>query len=148
MIVSASIVAVGMAFIVVGVIANWGQTRLPGAILITAGGAIGGVAFGFSRPLRGQIWARLTTWRVLIATAAAVVIATPAILAMGSATFGPLIGGSDASNTALAILGALIGLVFTIGTLLAALVSVQAVRDRTTPPIDRELGLDRSEEQA
>ncbi len=135
-IVSGCVVALGVALIILGVIENWGPTRLPGAILITLGGAVGGAAVGLSQPVRSGIWARLNRWRTWIALVCAVVIATPALLAMGSAMFGPVAGGGDAKNTALVAVGVLLGLVFALGTALAAILSVQATRNRVARPSD------------
>ncbi len=130
----AVLVVSGIALIILGVVADWGQTRLPGALLITVGGAAGGAAIGLSQPVRIGIWSRLTSWRTWIALVCAVVIATPALLAMGSATIGPVAGGGDAADTALVGLGVLLGLVFTVGTALAAFLSVQATRNRVKSP--------------
>ncbi len=127
-------VAVGVALVILGVVEGWGQTRLPGAILITLGGAVGGAAVGLSQPVRSGVWSRLYRWRTWIAIVCAVVIATPALLATGSATFGPVAGGGDAKDTALVAVGVFLGLVFTVGTALAAVLSVQATRNRVARP--------------
>lgn len=122
-------VAAGIVVIILGVIAGWGQTRLPGAILISAGAAGGGAVIGLSHPVRSEIWARLNRWRAWIALASAVVITLPALIAMGSATFGPLAGRNTSGNTALVAVGVLIGFLFLTGTLLAAILAVVATRD-------------------
>lgn len=145
---SAIITVVGVALIVIGVVADWGQTRLPGAVLITIGGAGIGIALGFSSPMRDQIWSRLATWRVWIAIITAIVVATPAVLAMGSATIGPLAGGGDAQNTVLVAVGALIGLIFLAGTVIAAIVAVQAVQRRVAPEHEQEPKEHQREERA
>jgi hypothetical protein len=139
LIASAVAVAAGIALIVVGVVEHWGQTQLPGALLITVGGSAGGAAIGLSPPLRTKVWSRLMTWRVKIAIVAAIIIATPAVLAMASATFGPVAGGGDAQDTALVILGVLIGLIFMVGTILAAVIAVRATRERANPLETNEL---------
>ncbi len=148
MIASVVVVVAGMAVIILGVSAGWGQTRLPGALLISVGGAAAGSIVGFSRPLRDQIWSRLMRWRVRIALMCAVVIATPAILAMASATIGPVAGGGDAKDTALVLIGALTGLIFMVGTFLAALVAIIATRDRVASAPQRESNGEPREERA
>ncbi len=142
------VVLCGIALIILGVVENWGQTRLPGAVLITIGAAAGGAAVGFSQPARSGVWARLSSWRTWIALVCAVVIATPALLAMGSATLGPVVGGGDAKDTALVALGVFFGLIFTVGTALAAILSVHATRDRVARPSSSANGHSNAEESA
>jgi len=135
--VAAVVTLAGIALIIAGVAAGWGWSRLPGAVLIVVGGLAGGAAIGLSKPVGGRIWSRLTAWRVWIALFAALIIATPAVLAMASATFGPLAGGGDAKDTLLIIVGAVVGFVFMVGTLLAAYIAVDATHRRVNPPVDR-----------
>ena len=124
------IAAVGIVVIVVGVLAGWGQTRLFGAGFISVGGLLGGVAIGFSEPMRGNIGNRLSVWRVRIAIVAAVIIAAPAVFATSSGAAGPLVGGGDAKDKLLVAVGALSGLAFAAVTVVAAIVAVQATSRR------------------
>jgi hypothetical protein len=124
------IAAVGILVIVTGVLEGWGQTRLFGAGFISVGGALGGVAIGFSEPMRGQVRARLNAWRVWIAVVTAIIIAAPAIVATLSGAAGPLVGGGDARDKLLVAIGALFGLLFAIVTIAAAVIAVQATQRR------------------
>lgn len=142
---AAVVTLLGIGLIIAGVAAGWDWSRLPGAVLIVVGGMAGGAAIGLSQPAREQFWSRLMNWRIWIALVAAVIIATPAILAMASATIGPLAGGGDANDTALVVIGALVGFVFMIGTLLAAYIAVHATYRRVNAA-PRESGDAASEE--
>ncbi len=135
---STLVVAVGIALIIAGVVANWGQTRVFGALLITVGGAAGGAAIGFAEPVRAGVWSKLTGWRVWIAIVASVIIISPALLAMGSATFGPIAGGGASSDKAIVAVGVLFGFVMLVGSFLAAIIAVQATQRRVTPGVNDE----------
>ena len=130
LIVGGVVASVCLLVIVVGVLAGWGQTRLIGAGLISIGGVIGGAAVGFSAPMRGQIFERLCAWRVRIAVIVAVIVVAPAVVANASGAVGPLVGSGDAQDTLLVAVGVLIGLVFTIVTVAAAVVTVRATQRR------------------
>ncbi len=135
LIISAIVVVSGIVLVVIDTAADLGWLKFPGAILITIGAAAGGTTLGFSRAARERVWARLTGWRVWIAVIAAVIIATPSIIAMASAAFGPLSGGGDAQDTALVVLGAVIGFILMVGTFLAGVLAVQATQKRVTPVV-------------
>ena len=124
------IAGIGIVVIVTGVLAGWGPTRLFGAGFISVGGVLGGVAIGFSEPMRGRIGTRLSAWRTRIAVIAAIIIAAPAIVATASGAVGPLAGGGDAKDKLLVAIGALIGLLFAVVTIAAAVVAVQATQRR------------------
>jgi hypothetical protein len=136
------IAAVGIVVIVVGVLAGWGQTRLIGAGLISIGGVLGGAAIGFSAPMRGQIYQRLSAWRLPIAIVVAVIVAAPAVIASASGAIGPLVGGGDAQDKLLIAVGALIGLLFAVLTVASGVIAVRAtlrrVGDRSQ--VEREAG--------
>ncbi len=138
LIVSAIVIAAGIVLVVIDTMANLGWLRFPGAILITVGGAAGGATVGLLPASRERVWSRLTGWRVWIAIIAAVVIATPSIIAMASAAFGPFAGGGDAQNSALVVLGVVFGFILMSGTFLAGVLAVQATRKRVTPAVDAD----------
>lgn len=117
---------IGIVVIVVGVLAGWGQTRVFGAGLITVGGVFGGCAVGFSAPMRGKIYERLSAWRLRIAIIVAVIVATPAVIATASGAIGPLLGGGDANDKLLVAVGSLIGLLFAVLTVASCLIAVRA----------------------
>lgn len=121
---------VGIVIIAVGVIEEWGPTRFFGAGLISAGGVLGGVALGFSEPLRGGIRERLAAWRMQIAVVVAIIVGGPAVIATISGALGPLTGGGDASDTFLVVLGALLGLLLAAATIAAGIIAVLAVQQR------------------
>jgi hypothetical protein len=137
LIAAAAVVAAGIALVVVDTAADFGWLRFPGAVLITIGGAAGGVAVGLLPAARERFWARLAGWRVRIAIVVAVIVATPAMVAMGSAAFGPLAGGGDAHDTALVVVGAVVGFILMLATMLSGVLAVQATRKRVAPAVDR-----------
>ncbi|HEX7103975.1 MAG TPA: hypothetical protein VF201_15125 [Nitrolancea sp.] len=121
---------IGVIIIAVGVFEEWGPTRFFGAGLISVGGVLGGLAVGFSEPLRGGLRKRLSAWRVQIAIVVALIVGGPAVVATISGALGPLTGGGDASDTFLVVLGALLGLILAAATVAAGVIAVLAVQRR------------------
>ncbi|HVX30430.1 MAG TPA: hypothetical protein VHA53_08130 [Nitrolancea sp.] len=121
---------VGIAIIAVGVFAEWGPTRFFGAGLISAGGIIGGVAVGFSEPLRGRLGVWMGARRLPIGIIVAIIVGGPAVVATITGALGPLTGGGDASDTFLVVVGALLGLLLAAATIAAAVIAVLAIQRR------------------
>lgn len=123
--------AVGILIIAVGVFEEWGPTRFFGAGLISLGGIVGGVAVGFSEPLRGRVGAWMSVRRLPIGIVVAVIVGGPAVVATVSGALGPLTGGGDASDTFLVVLGALLGLILAAATIAAGVIAVLAIQRRS-----------------
>lgn len=120
----------GIAIITVGVFEKWGPTRFFGAGLISLGGIFGGVAVGFSEPLRGTIGAWLNNRRVPIGIIVALIVGGPAVVATISGALGPLTGGGDAGDTFVVVLGALFGVILAAAVIAASVIALVAVQRR------------------
>jgi hypothetical protein len=130
LIAAVALTVVGIIIIAVGVFEEWGPTRFFGAGLISVGGVLGGLAVGFSEPLRDGLRERLSAWRMQIAIVVALIVGGPAVVATISGALGPLTGGGDASDTLLVVLGALLGLILAAATIAAGVIAVLAVHRR------------------
>jgi hypothetical protein len=120
----------GIVIIALGVFEEWGPTRFFGAGLISIGGILGGIAVGFSEPLRSGLRSRLSAWRLPIAVIIALIVGGPAVVATISGALGPLTSGGDASDTVLVVIGALLGLLLAVATIAAGVIAVLAVQRR------------------
>jgi hypothetical protein len=124
---------VGIVIIAVGVFEEWGPTRFFGAGLISVGGIAGGLAVGFSDPLRSRVSVWMSDRRLPIAVIVAVVVGGPAVVATFTGALAPLTGGGDASDTLLVVLGALLALVLAAATITAGVIAVLALQRRSGP---------------
>jgi len=122
---------VGIAIIAAGVFEEWGPTRFFGAGLISVGGILGGIAVGFSEPLRGRLREWMGDRRLPIGIVVAIIVGGPAVVATISGALGPLIGGGDASDTFLVVLGSLLGLILAAATIAAGVIAVLAIQRRS-----------------
>lgn len=123
-------VAIGVLLIVIGAIADWGWTRIVGAMLITVGGGTLGTLVGLSAPHRQQARAWIIERRTLIALIAAAIIVVPVILALVAAVIGLFARGGGRGGAALAG-GTVIALFLLAASLFSALIAIRAVRRAT-----------------